>query len=223
MRKEELFIILKELIINYKKDEIILVAIDGIDASGKTTFSNELSKLITERPVVNLTMDSFHNSKEIRLHKGEFSPVGYYLDSFDYNFIIDNVLEPIVSGINEITPKKFDYKNNQEIDQTKIIIPSNAIVIFEGIFILRKELMKFWDISIFLEITWEEMILRAIKRDLEYFESEEILRDKYRRRYMPGQKIYLSQEKPDIKSNVLIDFNDCNNPEIIRFDFSKNI
>jgi uridine kinase len=48
----------------------VRVAIDGVDAAGKTTFADELAAVLRRR------------GRDVR--RGELSPEGYYYDSFDY-------------------------------------------------------------------------------------------------------------------------------------------
>lgn len=45
MRTDYLFNHLNEAILGYKKDTPILVAIDGVDASGKTTFADKFDRI----------------------------------------------------------------------------------------------------------------------------------------------------------------------------------
>ena len=60
----------------------MLVGIDGIDGSGKSTFADEVATLLRARgvPVVRSTVDSFHNPRSKRWARGRSSPVGFYLD-----------------------------------------------------------------------------------------------------------------------------------------------
>ena len=59
------------------------VAVDGIDAAGKTTFADELAEVIGQfgRPVVRASIDDFHRPRTERYQHGKDSPQGYYLDS----------------------------------------------------------------------------------------------------------------------------------------------
>ena len=64
----------------------VRVAIDGIDASGKTTLANELTVSLqaTGRPVIRASIDGFHRPRSERYRRGPTSPEGYYFDAFDY-------------------------------------------------------------------------------------------------------------------------------------------
>jgi uridine kinase len=76
------------------------VAIDGVDAAGKTTLAGELVSFIEayERPVIRASIDGFHNPASIRYQRGTTSPEGYYYDSFNYQALKDLLLIPLVPG-----------------------------------------------------------------------------------------------------------------------------
>ena len=215
MKKNELIEKLSKCLEEYKTYKTIFVAIDGVDTSGKTTLADELKENIKKRKIYRVSIDGFHNDKKIRLSKGEYSPEGYYEDSFKYESIIENVFNPIINGKKRIIPKIFDYRNNEETIKEIINIPDKSVIIFDGVFLLRNEIQDYWDLSIFLEISFNEVIKRALKRDIEYFEDEKLLLKKYKERYIPGQKLYFEREKPKLRADIIIDNNDFDNPEIL--------
>lgn len=61
-----------------------LVAIDGVDGSGKTRFAEELANAITRRPVIVVHLDDFLHPRELRHRRGRSSPEGFWLDTYDY-------------------------------------------------------------------------------------------------------------------------------------------
>jgi uridine kinase len=65
----------------------VRVAVDGVDAAGKTTLADELAALLIQRdrPVIRASIDGFHRPRAERHRQGATSPQGYYTDSFDYD------------------------------------------------------------------------------------------------------------------------------------------
>ncbi len=51
--------------------------------------------LIDGRPVIRASLDGFHNPSVVRYERGRLSPEGYYLDSFNYRALLDNLLLPL--------------------------------------------------------------------------------------------------------------------------------
>ena len=74
-----------------------IVAIDGVDGAGKTTFANDLVDHIPG-PVVRATVDEFHQPRSVRYTKGRHSPEGFFLDSYDYPSLRGMLLDPFRAG-----------------------------------------------------------------------------------------------------------------------------
>jgi uridine kinase len=78
---------LADMIAAVRLPHVVRVAIDGVDAAGKTTLADEHRPLLEARgrPVVRATIDGFHWPRAERYRRGPTSPEGYYRDSFDYD------------------------------------------------------------------------------------------------------------------------------------------
>jgi uridine kinase len=212
-----------ELIVNsiqsIKKQKPILVAFDGVDTAGKTTLADNVEKYMKENKVfspLRISIDKFHNPKNIRMQKGEYSPEGYFYNSFNYDKLIEKVLKPVKMNTGYITPGIFDYRTESEINKDKIPIDDNIVILFDGIFLNREEIHFYWDLSVFVDITFETMLKRALSRDIQLFESEKELLKKYHNRYIPGEKIYLEKCFPKEKSHIVIDNNNAKCPIIVK-------
>src|SRR5690242_10644015 len=73
------------------------IAIDGRDASGKTTLSGELAALVRARdlPVIQASIDAFHRAKVERYARGRYSAEGCYYDSRDLSAFTNLLLIPL--------------------------------------------------------------------------------------------------------------------------------
>jgi uridine kinase len=65
------------------------IAVDGIDAAGKTTLADRLGALLQAHRVC---IDDFLRPEDERYARGVDSPEGYYEDSFDFAAFRDAVL-----------------------------------------------------------------------------------------------------------------------------------
>jgi len=97
MTREQLLERLTALVVAIPCSHPLRVAIDGIDAAGKTTLAGELAPLIEAqgRPVIRASIDGFHHPRSIRYRRGPDSPEGYYQDSFDYTALRAVLLDPL--------------------------------------------------------------------------------------------------------------------------------
>lgn len=198
----------------------VRVAIDGVDASGKTFLADELIESLegNHRQIIQASADNFHNPKSLRWCRGSLSPEGFYYDSYNYKALISNLLEPLNhEGDRIIHTAVFDMVTDHPVSSPPIIVEDDAILILDGIFLLRPELMPFWDLSIYLVIDFAFSMSRGIARDTKLIGSQEEAERRYRERYVPGQRLYHHEENPLDKADILIDNNNLENPQFLRF------
>lgn len=220
MTRNDLLQFLAGRILKIQKNSPILVAIDGVDASGKTTLANELAKYLkhSSRNLIRVSIDDFHNSEEVRYAKGKNSPEGYYFDSFNYEAVIGVLLDPLSSDSLEYQTAVFDYRNNSKVDLPTQKATNDSILLMDGIFLLRPELIDYWDLKVLLDVNFKFTLQRAIERqaDNDHIGSEQKIVEKYNQRYIPGQRLYLQSVNPKNKADIVIDNSEFENPKIIK-------
>lgn len=196
----------------------LIVAIDGVDTCGKTTLSGSLAEYLSNQgyQIIQASVDGFHNPAEIRYRLGSKSPEGYYRDSFDYSSLISNLLEPLKNNNSRwYRTAVYDFKTESMVHQEPKKAAQDSILLMEGVFLLRPELIRYWDFSVFLHVDFEQVIARAKLRDQYLFGAEEEIEKRYLDKYIPGQKLYLKESNPFRNASAVIDNNDFNNPKII--------
>ncbi len=215
MSESALIIFLKTKIISVWKEHPVRVAIDGVDASGKTTLADKLVEPLKEsgREVIRASIDGFHNPREIRYRQDRNSARGYYENSFNNRAILDNLLLPFgPQGDLKYRIAQFNYKADMEVHFPLKVAKPDSILIFDGVFLYHPELCNHWDFGIFVDVSFDVTIERAVIRDQHLFGSAEDVHNIYRQRYIPGQEIYLREQKPLDRADVVVDNNDFLNP-----------
>ena len=215
MLRSQLLDSLTAYILSKEVEHPLKVAIDGIDNAGKTKLAKELTFPLkrSSRQVVSISLDGFHHPKQYRYRRGEYSPEGYYYDSFNLEAVISDVLEPLnPMGNRKFRRKIFDYTIDEKIDSPWETAQNNVILIFDGIFLQRQELDAYWDIKIYIDIDEDVSLDRAIKRDLHYYHSIDVIERKYHQRYFPAHKIYFERCHPKQRAENIIDNNDWQIP-----------
>jgi uridine kinase len=145
------------------------VAIDGVDGVGKTTLANELVAPIgrKSRQVIRASIDGFHMPRVVRYRRGAESPEGYFLDSFDHAALRAELLDPLgPGGSRRIRRAVFDYRNDRPIDMPIETASADAILVFDGVFLQRRELADLWDVRVWVEAPFEVTVARAVRRDV---------------------------------------------------------
>ena len=220
MSKLEVFTLIFNCLSDIKKNTPKIICIDGIDGSGKSFFAKEFCNFIRRqnKKAILCSVDNFHNPKEERYKKGKDSPDGFYLDSYNYSRFKNNLLEPFKKGQGNYLEGIYDVSSESQIPFTLKPVPENAILVVEGIFLQRPELISYWDLKIYLDVDFEVSLARNIKRakDLAKIGTIEDIKRRYKARYMPGQKLYFQDAKPSITADIVINNNDFKTPYILQ-------
>ena len=191
------------------------VAIDGVDAAGKTTLADELVPLVaaTGRQVIRASVDGFHHPRTLRYSRGLDSAEGYFLDSFNYPALKSGLLDPLgPGGDRRFRVAAFDYRIDQAVDLPIQTARADAILLFDGVFLQCPELARSWDFRIWVDAPFDVTVPRAVRRSPD--EDESVLRTKYRLRYVPGQILYMNQCQPRESANVIVDNADLDSPDL---------
>ena len=178
-----------------------LVAIDGPDGSGKTTFADRLVGQLSDRPVTVVHVDGFLNRSEVRHARGRFSPEGFWRDSYNYEALRTYVLDPLRAEHAWYRPSCYDSEADSERLADAVLVPPDALVLIEGLFLHRDELVDQWDASIFLDVPFAETARRMSLRDGSSPNPEH----PSMRRYVDGQRIYYATARPWERATLVVD------------------
>ena len=213
-KREEILRFIAQKIIDIQKPNAIIVAIDGVDGAGKTTLADQLVPILDSlgKTVIRSSIDNFHNSEEIRYQKGKDSSEGYYEDSFNYDALKNLLLVPLRENRHYQTVF-FDYRKNRQVKSKKQIAPKNSVLVFDGVFLFRPEINEFWDFRIFVDVDFSVSVKRAVQRDIQSG-LQTHTEEKYSKKYVPGQRLYLSKVDPKSLADMIIDNNDPQNPKV---------
>lgn len=173
-------------------DRRLLIAIDGVDGAGKTTFADALADRI-DRRVIRASLDAFHNPEEIRYSRGRDSPEGFYLDSFDLDALMLLLLRPFAAG-EPFCRRVFDYRSNRRVPKVMEDAPADAALVLDGLFLHRPELRHWWDLSVLLDVPPATAGQRLLKRDGRIPHQ----------RYVRGQQLYFADAKPREHASLVL-------------------
>src|SRR5581483_1396929 len=100
------------------------------------------------------------------------------------------------------------------VDEVEREADERAVLIFDGVFLLRAELRDAWDYRIFVEAPFDETLRRAVIRDAELMGGADAVRQRYRDRYTPGQELYLAAANPAELADVVVHNVDPRRPRL---------
>jgi uridine kinase len=193
----------------------VRVAVDGRDGSGKTTFADELAAVVRlcGRPVVRVSADDFHNVSAVRYRRGRNSPLGCWLDSYDYDRLRADVLEPLgPGGSRRYRPAAHDLHTDRVLDPAPLTAPAGAVLILDGLFLHRDELAGCWELSIYLDAPIDVTVRRLADRDGSSADPDHPTL----RRYLLADRLYTAACSPRDRAHFLIDNSSIESAAILR-------
>ena len=87
-----------------------------------------------------------------------------------------------------------------------------TIILVEGVMLYRPPVDPFFDYRVFMDISFDQVLKRAKERDVPKYGPEII--EKYMKKYIPAQKMYMEKFSPKQRANLVINNDDYNRPSI---------
>jgi uridine kinase len=182
---------------------VALVAVDGVDGAGKTTFADELAAVLERRggPVTRASVDGYHHPRSVRYRRGRHDPVGYFLDSYDHEALTTRLLAPLRAGTGTFVAAVRDVATDELVDPPALRVPDAGVLVLDGIFLHRPELRGWWDLSVFLDVPFDVSVARCAHRD----GTDPDPNAPSNHRYVAGQRLYLERCRPQELATFVID------------------
>lgn len=208
--------------IEKKSDDhsLFIVAISGLDASGKSQIAEVLARKLEDRKknVLSVSGDSFQFPRE---YKEDFQEKDWTTQhirrTINFEKMTTELFQPLQALPNTLQLDIVNYDTKEKV-KTAVSLQYPLILIVESIYLFSHKMMPYFDYKIFLDISIAEALKRATlrKRDLELYGSADGIQQKYETKNFPGYLEFDKQENPKSLSDVVIDNNDWQNPVIIK-------
>jgi uridine kinase len=201
-----------------------LVGVDGRSGVGKSTLADEIAqRLMAEGvEVVRSTTDSFHRPRGERMAAGPTSADGYYRDSHQLDAIVADLLSPFAAGSARVRTAAFDEPTDEALDEWRDV-GADAVMVFDGLFLHRPELIDHWSLSVYVEADRrrDEEWLGFLLGDLPEgpAAAASMLDDRLTRarwpRYRDGWQLYLEEVDPRSAATLVVDNEDLRCPQVV--------
>jgi len=171
-----------------------IVAVDGIDGSGKSRFATALLKacVADDIPAMLFHVDDFRRNLDFAGLDADAEASLYYERYFDLE-ALDRMLAPLA--------------------QSKAAGP---LAIVEGVFTLRLPTVASAGALIVLNVSAAEARRRILERDRAKGRSDEEINHRISRRYFPSRERYRADLGFDSRADALVDNEDWARPRLIR-------
>lgn len=173
-----------------------IVAISGIDASGKGYLATQLVNELSKR---NHSVFLEHLDGWLNLPKVRFSQVNkaenFYQNAFRLEELKSQILMPYYQENRVNCSVLYLEETWTNFHNRQVRIEDYEILIIEGIFLFQPKLLPFFALKIWIDCSWETALQRAIARNQEELSSTEIIAA-YNNIYFPAQKLHFQKDNP---------------------------
>ena len=167
-----------------------IIAISGFGGSGKSSFSKELGTAIGASVV---GIDSFQ--------KNATTVAFSFWETMDFPRLEREVLIPFTKHEAHVEYKNFKWSGN-DTDEMITITSSDALIV-EGVGLFRPELIKYFDLTVWIDCPLDEAEARGMKRDREVHHNEHD--ERWYKIWRENDIQYFENMKPKEVADIVLD------------------
>jgi uridine kinase len=179
-----------------------ILGISGIDCAGKTSLAARLADELhaAGEDAVVIGGDDFNRPRSERsTYPAEDADYG-----FAYGQLVEEVLVPAREGRAVHARLRVKDWERDAWEDGHVVVAPGAIVLLEGVFLFTPEVAPLLDLKVWLEISFEDALERALVRDAAAMGGEDGVRERYATRYFPGQRLHLERDRPRESADLVI-------------------
>ena len=190
MRDVEALSFVERWVREHDRGAVSVIAVDGHSATGKSTFADAIAER-TQATIVRA--DDFYSvmADDVRAHLSPHAGIDAY---YDWRRMRDEALLPLRRG-SPATYRPYDWASGQ-LAAERVTVPAAPVVVIEGLFVARRELRPFGDLSILIiaspTIRWGRQVDRADASD------------EWLRRWDAAERAFFAQVRPRQSFDVFV-------------------
>ncbi|CAI9396757.1 MULTISPECIES: kinase [Bacillaceae] len=178
------------------KGKRVVVGIDGLSRSGKTTMVKKLEASLLERglSVKVLHIDDYIVERNRRYHTGYEEWYEYYHLQWDVQALQEKLFKKLKNATEIQLPTYNSQSDTQQIEIISLL--HTDLIIMEGVFLQRIEWRDFFDFILYLDCPKEIRFSRERK-------ETQLNLDKFKNRYWKAEDYYIEKECPKKRANIV--------------------
>jgi uridine kinase len=181
-----------------------LIAIDGIDGSGKSTFARQLAAGLgaAGAGAVVLSVDDFRRPVEWGAAAAEADA---YYDAYYDLAGCERCAAAFLGGASGVEIPQFDSVTERPIPARALALEGATVAVIEGVFPLRIPIVRELAVAIYLDVSPGEARRRILARDQRKGRAPADIARRIEGRYAPGQARYHAALDPRGRADVIVD------------------
>lgn len=169
-----------------------VIALSGFGGAGKSTIAKAILEALGGGETIHLD-DFIHDRLSQRSDSWE---------GFEWDRLIEQVLKPIAEGADVIDYGVYNWQSNGIVEKRKVVLPK--YVILEGVGLIRDELKKYFDLTIWIDVSLATATERGKRRDVvEYGVPQHA--ELWDTIWTPNDQDYCTKYRPEDNSDFLLE------------------
>jgi len=198
-----------------------LIAIDGLDGSGKSQFARALAAACEAEsgaPVFVFRVDDFRRPLGSLPPDADEATV-YYERYYDFA-LLDACLRRFLAGAPAASIPRFDTAREVLEGEQPLEFGDARLALVEGVFPLRASATAEGAL-VLLEVSEDEARRRILARDMARGRSRDVVEHRMNSRYFPAQHAYRAAFDPVRRADVIVDNEHWERPRLLRRETNR--
>jgi len=182
----------------------VLVGLSGIDGSGKSHLAPQISAGLRRRgfSVAGLAVDDWAAAPEQRfdLHR----PAEHF---YEHGFRFEEMFRDLVLPLKSRRSRRLEALRSNESQSALhphvFEFHDVDIILLEGIFLLKRDYREHFDLTIWVDCSFETAMERAVQRGQEGLPPDETVRA-YETIFFPAQRVHFARDRPREMPDLVI-------------------
>jgi len=188
-----------------------LLAVSGIDGSGKGFVTAEIVARLRARglSVAGINVDGWLALPHVRFSATDPAR-HFYEHALRFDELFDQLVLPLRDARSVRVEADFAEETATAYRKQLWEFDDVDVIVLEGIYLLKRELRAHYDLSLWIDCSFETALERALARGQEGLPPEETVRA-YRTIYFPAQEIHFARDEPRSAASVVV----ANDPRLV--------
>ena len=181
-----------------------LVAITGIDGAGKGYLTERVVSQLRRRgrKTFSFNVDGWLNLPDKRFNRD--APAGHFYEhAIRFDEMFRQLILPLRNTRECHVVADFAEETASEYGKHTYHFENVDIVLLEGIYLLKRAYRSYFDLSFWVDCTFETALERALERGQEGLPREETTHA-YETIYFPAQRIHFAEDDPHAAADIII-------------------
>lgn len=182
----------------------LLTAISGIDGCGKGYLTARLVNMLQSKGmrVAAINIDGWLNLPDKRFDSSNPAE-HFYLNAIRFQEMFDQLVIPLRNRRSLQIEANCVEETSTEYSRHIYEFKDIDIIVLEGIYLLKRAFQSCYDLSYWIDCSFDTALERAISRGQEGLVPEETVRA-YRTIYFPAQEIHFKRDNPKDAATLII-------------------